>query len=123
MFEWVSLPWLRSPTFIVEADAVLACACQRLTDGERACEEIFVSQIGKMTTGAKRCLASARSPRGDTPTARQHLNMGVAAQLACLLEVSAPKPGNVSPGRHFADLRYEDFLASALAIGEPMAAR
>ena len=49
------------------------------------------------------------------------LNMGVAAQLACLLEVSAPKPGNVSPGRHFADLRYEDFLASALAIGEPLA--
>ena len=54
---------------------------------------------------------------------REHrpLNVGLAAQLACLLEVSAPKPGNVSPGRHFADLRYEDFLASALAIGEPMA--
>lgn len=44
-----------------------------------------------------------------------------AAQLACLLEASAPKPGNVSPGRHFADLRYEDFLASAVAIGEPLA--
>ena len=54
--------------------------------------------------------------RGHRP-----LNVGLAAQLACLLEVSAPKPGNVSPGRHFADLRYEDFLASALAIGEPMA--
>ena len=25
-----------------------------------------------------------------------------AAQLACLLEASAPKPGNVSPGRAFA---------------------
>jgi triphosphoribosyl-dephospho-CoA synthase len=49
------------------------------------------------------------------------LNVGVAAQLACLLEVSAPKPGNVSPGRHFADVRYEDFLVSAIAIGEPMA--
>lgn len=47
--------------------------------------------------------------------------IGIAAQLACLLEVSAPKPGNVSPGRHFADLRYEDFLASALAIGPPLA--
>jgi triphosphoribosyl-dephospho-CoA synthase len=44
-----------------------------------------------------------------------------AAQLACLLEASAPKPGNVSPGRHFADLRYEDFLAGAAAIGEPLA--
>lgn len=51
----------------------------------------------------------------------RRLNVGLAAQLACLLEVSAPKPGNVSPGRHFADVRYEDFLASALAIGEPMA--
>ena len=44
-----------------------------------------------------------------------------AAQLACLLEVSAPKPGNVSPGCHFADARYEDFLASAVAIGGPLA--
>lgn len=43
-----------------------------------------------------------------------------AAQLACLLEVSAPKPGNVSPGRHFPDARYEDFLASAVALGEPL---
>jgi triphosphoribosyl-dephospho-CoA synthase len=40
-----------------------------------------------------------------------------AAQLACLLEVSAPKPGNVTPGRVFHDTRYEDFLASAAAIG------
>jgi triphosphoribosyl-dephospho-CoA synthase len=47
-------------------------------------------------------------------------DVAAAAQLACLLEVSAPKPGNVCPGRHFADLRYEDFLASAVAIGPPM---
>jgi triphosphoribosyl-dephospho-CoA synthase len=39
-----------------------------------------------------------------------------AAQLACLLEASAPKPGNVSPGVAFHDTRYEDFLASAAAI-------
>jgi triphosphoribosyl-dephospho-CoA synthase len=43
--------------------------------------------------------------------------IAAAAQLACLLEVSAPKPGNVSPDRHFHDTRYEDFLASAVAIG------
>ena len=48
-------------------------------------------------------------------------DVAAAAQLACLLEASAPKPGNVCPGRHFADLRYEDFLASAVAIGGPMA--
>ena len=49
-------------------------------------------------------------------------DVATAAQLACLLEVSAVKPGNVSPGRPFADLRYEDFLAGAAAIGAPMAA-
>jgi len=48
--------------------------------------------------------------------------VAAAAQLACLLEVSAPKPGNVSPGRDFHDTRYEDFLASAVAIGPAMAA-
>jgi triphosphoribosyl-dephospho-CoA synthase len=40
-----------------------------------------------------------------------------AVQLACLLEASAPKPGNVSPGRPFRDTTHEDFLASAAAIG------
>src|SRR5262245_51852944 len=48
-------------------------------------------------------------------------DVAAAAQLACLLEASAPKPGNVSPGRDFADLRYEDFLVSAVAIGQPLA--
>ncbi|MBM3820032.1 MAG: hypothetical protein FJW14_13580, partial [Acidimicrobiia bacterium] len=48
-------------------------------------------------------------------------DVAAAAQLACLLEASAPKPGNVCPGRHFKDLRYEDFLASAVAIAAPLA--
>ena len=47
-------------------------------------------------------------------------DIAAAAQLACLLEASAPKPGNVSPGRSFGDTRYEDFLASAAAIGAPL---
>jgi triphosphoribosyl-dephospho-CoA synthase len=42
--------------------------------------------------------------------------IAAAAQLACLLEASAPKPGNVSPGVSFRDTRYEHFLASAAAI-------
>jgi triphosphoribosyl-dephospho-CoA synthase len=52
---------------------------------------------------------------------RTAADVAAAAQLACLLEVSAPKPGNVSPGRPFADARYEDFLASAVAIAAPLA--
>ena len=47
--------------------------------------------------------------------------VAAAGQLACLLEVSAPKPGNVCPDRHFHDTRYEDFLASAVAIGPALA--
>jgi triphosphoribosyl-dephospho-CoA synthase len=47
--------------------------------------------------------------------------VAAAGQLACLLEVSSPKPGNVSPERHFHDTRYEDFLASAVAIGPALA--
>ena len=49
--------------------------------------------------------------------ARTPADIAALVQLACLLEASAPKPGNVSPGRHFVDLTYEDFLISAVAIG------
>ena len=44
------------------------------------------------------------------------------AQLACLLEVSAPKPGNVSPGRPFRDTCYEEYVASAVAVGPALGA-
>jgi len=47
--------------------------------------------------------------------------VAVAAQLACLLEASAEKPGNVTPTRGFEDLDYEDFLRAAAAIGPEMA--
>lgn len=43
--------------------------------------------------------------------------IAAAGQLACLLEASAPKPGNVSPAASFGDATWEDFLASAAAIG------
>jgi triphosphoribosyl-dephospho-CoA synthase len=42
------------------------------------------------------------------------------AQLACVLEVSAPKPGNVNRYHDFADTHFEDFLLSAIAIGPAM---
>lgn len=48
--------------------------------------------------------------------------IAIAGQLACLLEASAPKPGNVSPERPFHDTRYEDLLVSAAAIGPALAA-
>ena len=64
-------------------------------------------------------IGTVRDPACGHSTAAAHV--AAAAQLACLLEASAPKPGNVSPGRHFDDLRYEEFLASAAAIGAPLA--
>lgn len=43
--------------------------------------------------------------------------VALAAQLACILEADAWKPGNISRLHDFSDCRFEDFLASAVAIG------
>lgn len=45
---------------------------------------------------------------------------GPLAALACALEASARKPGNVHPGASFADGSYLDFLLSARAIAGPL---
>ena len=43
-------------------------------------------------------------------------SVSAAAQLACVLEASAPKVGNVHPGAAFVDMHFGDFLESAVAI-------
>lgn len=45
------------------------------------------------------------------------IEIGWAAQMACLFEVNAEKPGNVSRRADFSDTRFEDFVVSATAIG------
>ena len=40
-----------------------------------------------------------------------------AAQLACVLEASAEKPGNVTPSHDFDDTSYEDMVRSGIALG------
>ncbi len=50
------------------------------------------------------------------------LSRGRAATLACLLEASAPKPGNVRAGAAFDDMSFADFVTSAHAIGPAMEA-
>lgn len=45
------------------------------------------------------------------------LSVGQLANLACTLEVCAPKPGNVHRSADFEDVTLQDFLASAIAIG------
>jgi triphosphoribosyl-dephospho-CoA synthase len=40
-----------------------------------------------------------------------------AVQLACVLEASAEKPGNITPSHDFEDTSYEDMLRSGIALG------
>jgi triphosphoribosyl-dephospho-CoA synthase len=54
-------------------------------------------------------------PFTQTRTSRE-LSIGQCATLACLLEVSAPKPGNVHRGADFQDMTFVDFAISAVAI-------
>jgi triphosphoribosyl-dephospho-CoA synthase len=58
--------------------------------------------------------------RSSEPTAggrRSPEAVAGAAQLACVLEASAEKPGNITPRHDFADTSYEDMLRSAIALG------
>ena len=49
---------------------------------------------------------------------REHrLSIGQCASLACLLEVTAPKVGNVHRGADFDDVLFTDFAVSSVAIG------
>lgn len=50
----------------------------------------------------------------------QNFSIGQCATLACLWEVTIPKPGNVHRGADFEDLTFADFLASAVAIAPAM---
>ena len=47
------------------------------------------------------------------------LSIGACAALACLWEVTAPKPGNVYPGGDFEDATYAHFITSA-AVAAPL---
>lgn len=48
------------------------------------------------------------------------LSIGQCATLACLLEATAVKPGNVHRGADFEDLTFTDLAVSATAIGPAM---
>jgi triphosphoribosyl-dephospho-CoA synthase len=48
------------------------------------------------------------------------LSIGQCVSLACLLEATAPKPGNVHRGADFPDVTYPEFIASGIAIAPVM---
>jgi triphosphoribosyl-dephospho-CoA synthase len=60
----------------------------------------------------------------DATLAHSRLSRDLLAhdvQLACLLEVSASKPGNITPAHAFSDTTYVDMVRSALALGPAFA--
>jgi triphosphoribosyl-dephospho-CoA synthase len=61
---------------------------------------------------------------GCNPSSLQTLSRGSFerhVQLACLLEASAAKPGNITPAHDFSDTTYADMVRSALALGPAFA--
>jgi triphosphoribosyl-dephospho-CoA synthase len=54
------------------------------------------------------------------PPDNARLGLGECATLACVLEATAPKPGNVHRGADFEDLNYLDLVLSGIAIGPAM---
>jgi hypothetical protein len=66
--------------------------------------------------GGPRSSARVRAATVRTPDA-----VAGAGQLACVLEVSAEKPGNITPSHDFHDTTYEDMVRSAIAVGPELA--
>src|ERR687887_242157 len=72
-----------------------------------------------LTTGGE--TGQADSAQAPGTTVRTADGVAGAAQLACVLEVSAEKPGNITPSHDFHDTSYEDMLRSAIAVGPELA--
>ena len=70
-----------------------------------------------LTTGGEK--GQADPARAAATTVR---TVADAAQLACVLEVSAEKPGNITPSHDFDDTSYEDMLRCAIAVGPELVA-
>jgi triphosphoribosyl-dephospho-CoA synthase len=70
-------------------------------------------------TMARMAVKEARRRSSEHTSGARHSPEAVAgaAQLACVLEVSAEKPGNITPRHDFADTSYEDMVRSAIALG------
>jgi triphosphoribosyl-dephospho-CoA synthase len=72
---------------------------------------------------ARMAVKEGRRP-GSDPAAGPRFSaapVAGAAQLACVLEASADKPGNITPRHDFADTTYEDMLRSGIALGPELA--
>src|SRR6187399_2128428 len=67
---------------------------------------------------ARMAVKEARRRRADDAgPGRSAAAVAAAAQMACVLEVSAEKPGNITPSHDFADTSFEDMVRSGIALG------
>ena len=119
-------PALR-PDQKVDVSDLIAIADQGLAHRKRTCHTRLssVDSTGRRTNSRQPSMpvscpaASYTMPRMEVKEARRPgaSVAGAAAQLACVLEASAEKPGNITPSHDFADTSYEDMLRSAIALG------
>src|SRR3954470_12337390 len=75
--------------------------------------------LTRCVTEPKR-LSTHPTTSGDNSCMTLPLSIGQCATLACLLEATAPKVGNVHRGADFENLTFADFAVSAVAIGPAM---
>src|SRR3954469_21690224 len=82
-----------------------------------------VSCGGASYTMARMAVKEGRRPGSDRAAGPRFSAAAVAgaAQLSCVLEASADKPGNITLRHDFADTSYEDMLRSAIALGPEIA--
>ena len=70
-------------------------------------------------------VASVYPARSTLPTSLQNAtpraDLARAVQVACVLEVSATKPGNITPAHDFADTTFVDMVRAGLALGPVLA--
>ncbi len=55
------------------------------------------------------------------PAEARELSSAEQIELACLIEATARKPGNVHPGASFDNLKYDDFVAAARVVAPVLA--
>ena len=76
--------------------------------------DVVPEDYGSATLASGASKGQADPARAPDATVR---SVAAAAQLACVLEVSSEKPGNVTPSHDFHDMTYEDMVRSAIALG------
>ncbi len=79
--------------------------------------DVVPEDYGSATLASGASKGQPRPARPPDATVRSAEGVAGAGQLACVLEVSSEKPGNITPTHDFHDVTYEDMVRSAIALG------